>query len=86
MPLTHAPGEAQVDEAVPASDHTHHFKALDGRGSCCHRLKASGGSDDALKGAMVGFDEVVQIFAGPMSCVGRQLALALKPVNWALLH
>jgi hypothetical protein len=91
-------------EAMPAPDHTHHFKALDRSGRCPHRLKApaqkaadeisgrvfdnedqgdntSSGSDDALQGAMVGFNDVVQISAGSMFCVGRQLALALQAVN-----
>jgi hypothetical protein len=56
---------------MPAPDHTHDFEALDGSSRCPHRLKASGGTNDALKGAMVGFDDVIQVFAGSMFYVIR---------------
>ena len=66
---------------MPAPDHTHHFKALDGGCRRPHRLKASGGPDDSLECTMIRFDDVVHVFAGSMSCVGRQLALTLQPVD-----
>jgi hypothetical protein len=58
-------------EAMPAPDHTHDFKALDGSRRCLHRLKASGGTNDSFECAMIGFNDVVQVFAGPVFCVGR---------------
>jgi hypothetical protein len=36
-------------EAMPAPDHTHDFKALDGSRRCLHRLKASGGTNDSFE-------------------------------------
>ena len=30
---------------------------------------------------MVGFDDVVQIFAGPMFCIGRQFAFPLQAAD-----
>jgi hypothetical protein len=37
--------------------------------------------DDSLEGAMIGFDDIVQVFTGPVFCAGRQLALALQPAD-----
>jgi hypothetical protein len=36
-------------------------KSLHRSGRCPHRLKASGGTNDALNGTMVGFGDVVQV-------------------------
>jgi hypothetical protein len=56
---------------MPSTNHTHHFEALDRRGRCPHRLKASGGMNGSFECAMVGFDDVVQVFAGPVFCVAE---------------
>ena len=64
-------------EAMPSTDHTHHFKALDRSGRCPHRLKASCRANDSLECAMICFDDVVQVLRCPMFCIGRQLAFSL---------
>ncbi len=56
-------------ETVSSTDHTHHLEALDCGSRCLHRLKASGGTNDSLECAMVGFDNIVQVFAVPVGTV-----------------
>ncbi len=62
---------------MPSADHAHYFKAFDGSRGSLHRLKASGGTNDLLECAMIGLDDVVQVFAGSMFCTGSQPALPL---------
>ncbi|RZU29707.1 hypothetical protein BDD14_6315 [Edaphobacter modestus] len=72
-------------EAMPSTDHTHHFKALDRSGRRLNRLKASGRTNDSLECAMAGFDDVVQVFAGSMqrpAIIGS--SWTRPPSLWAL--
>ena len=66
---------------MPAPDHTHLFTTLDRGSSCPHRLKASGGANDLLECAMIGFNNGVQVFASPMFCLDGQLALPLQSAD-----
>ena len=70
-----------ASEAMSSTDHPHPLETLDGSGCCSHRLKSSGRSNDLLECAMVRLDDVVQVFAGPMSCVSRQLAFPLQAID-----
>ena len=70
-----------ASKAMSSTDHPHHLETLDGSGCCSHRLKASGRSNDLLECAMVRLDDVVPVFAGPMSCVSRQLAFPLQAID-----
>ena len=63
---------------MASADHPHYCEALDGCNSRPHRLKASGWLDDLLERPMVGLNNVVEVFAGAMSCRSRQLAFSLQ--------
>jgi hypothetical protein len=68
-------------QAMTAADHPHHLEALDRSRRPLHCLKASDRTNNSLECAMIGFDDVIQVFAGPVFCVDRQLSFSLQPAD-----
>ena len=72
---------ALCQAAMAAADHPHHLEAFDGGGGCCHPLEAAGGPDDALERAMIGLNDVIQIFRCPVLNIFRQQAFLLQALD-----
>ena len=72
-------GSLLRSESSTSADHAHHFKALDRSGRGLHGLKASRRSNDAFESTVVGLDDVVEILARAMLCVGRHCSFSLQP-------
>ena len=66
-------------EAMASADHPHHLEALDRSGRRLHCLKAAGRPDHSFEGAVVCFDDVIEVLARAMPCIGRQPAFPLQP-------
>ena len=55
-------GPGFTQDAMAAADHAHDLEALDRGVGRLHRLKASSGPDHLFEGAVIGLNDVVQIF------------------------
>jgi hypothetical protein len=66
-------------QAMTSADHAHDFEALDRSGRRLYGLKASRRSNDAFESTVVGLDDVVEILARAMLCVGRHCSFSLQP-------
>ena len=57
---------------------THHFESLDGRVGSLHRLETSHWTNQLFQLAMIGFDDIVQIFELSMHLIQTTLAFNLQ--------
>ncbi len=64
-------------DAVATADHAHDLKTSQGCGGCSHPLEATGWVDHALERAVICFDDIVQVFRGPVLDIFRQQPFAL---------
>jgi hypothetical protein len=66
---------------LPLAESAHHVEALDGRVGRLQRLEPARRPDQLLQLAVVGRNDVVQVFDLPMQRVSRAPALLLGPVT-----
>ena len=64
-------------DAVATPDHAHDLKASQGCRGCLHPLEAAGRPDHTLERTVIRFDDIVQVFRGPVLDIFRQQPFAL---------
>src|SRR4051794_37228203 len=73
-----APQPWPGQDAVTTTYHTHDVKTFEGGAGCFDPPEAEGRSDHAAERAMIGLDDVVQVFRGSAHHLMRQVAFALQ--------